>query len=260
MKILAINSSFRGTKGFSYFLINKIFNGAKEQGAECEVINLSELKMHHCIDCQACQQPEHYLKCVFEDKDDIAMVFDKIREADLIIYSTPVYVFEMSSLLKTLFERNYSTAKIAEFDITKRGLFFHHVDQDICKKPFVTLVVCDNLENETPKNIISFFKTYAKFMDAKIAGMLVRKSAGMFKFNRKEENKNPVVLSIYDSYIQAGRELALTGEISSKTQKKANQPMVRIPFLMKTMLKFGFGKNKVLEAHKKIMKNIIERT
>lgn len=98
------------------------------------------------------------------------MVFDKIKKADLIIYSTPVYVFEMTSLIKTLFERNYSTVRIAEFDITKSGLFFHHVDKDICKKPFVTLVVCDNLEDETPKNIISFFKTYAKFMDANIVG------------------------------------------------------------------------------------------
>ncbi|WP_312648973.1 flavodoxin family protein [Aminipila sp.] len=260
MKILAINSSFRGAKGFSHFLITKIFEGAKQQGAECEVINLSEFKMNHCIDCQTCQQPEHYLKCVFDDKDDITMIFNKMREADIIIYSTPVYVFEMSSLLKTLFERNYSTAKIAEFNLTKSGLFFHHVDKNICQKPFVTLVVCDNLENETPKNIISFFKTYAKFMDAEIAGMLVRKSAGMFGFNCKEENKNPVVLSVYDSYIQAGRELAISGKISKQTQKKTNQPMIRIPFFVKIMLKLGFGRKKVLEAHNNMMQVIIQRS
>ena len=260
MKILAINSSFRGAKGFSYFLINKIFDGAKEQGAECEVINLSELKMNHCIDCQACQQQEHYLKCVFEDKDDIAMVFNKMREADIIIYSTPVYVLEMSSLLKTLFERSYSTAKITEFNITKSGLFFHHVDKDISTKPFVPLVVCDNLENQTPKNIISFFKTYAKFMDTEIVGMLVRKSSGMFGFNRKEGNKNPVVLSVYNSYIQAGREIAMTGRISKKTQKNANQPMIKIPFFIKTMLKLGLGKDKVIDGHNKMMKNVIDRT
>lgn len=116
--------------------------------------------MNRCIDCQACQQPQHYLKCVFNDKDDIAMVFNKMREADIILYSTPVYVFE----------------------------------------------------------------------------------------------------NVYDSYIQAGRELVLTGRISNKTQKNANQSMVKIPFFIKTMLKLGFGKDKVLEAHNNTMKNIIQRT
>lgn len=82
----------------------------------------------------------------------------------------------------------------------------------------------------------------------------------MFWFNCEEEDKNPVVLSVYDSYIQAGCELALTGRITSKTQKKANQPMVKVPFFIKTMLKLGFGKNKVLQGHEKMMKNIIQRT
>jgi multimeric flavodoxin WrbA len=259
MKILAINSSFRGSKGFSKFLIDKLFEGAREEGAECENINLAEVKINHCIDCQVCQRQDHFLKCVFNDKDDVAMIYNQMREADLIVFATPVYIFEMSSLLKMFLERNYSTAKIGEFNLTKKGLCFHHVDNDICKKPFVTLVVCDNLENETPKNIVSFFKTYSKFMDAEIVGTLVRKSAGMFGFNQKEENKSPVVLSVYDSYIQAGRELVLLGRISKSTQKKANSPMVRIPFFVKQMLKLGFGRKKIIEAHDKVMQAVIKR-
>ena len=161
--------------------------------------------------------------------------------------------------IKMFLERNYSTAKIGEFNLTKRGLFFHHVDKDICKKPFVVLVVCDNLENETPKNIVSFFKTYSKFMDAEIVGTLVRKSAGMFGFNQKEKNKSPVVLSVYAAYVQAGRELASLGRISKSTQKKANRPMVKIPFFIKLMLKFGFGRGKIVEAHDKVMESIVKR-
>lgn len=259
MKILAINSSFRGSKGFSKFLIDKLFEGAREEGAKCENINLAELRINHCIDCQVCQKPDHFLKCVFNDKDDVAMIYNKMREADVIVFATPVYIFEMSSLLKMLLERNYSTAKVGEFNLTKSGLFFHHVDKDITQKPFIALVVCDNLENETPKNIVSFFKTYARFMDAEIVGTLVRKSAGMFGFNQKEKNKSPIVLSVYDSYVQAGRELASVGRISKSTQKKANKPMVRMPFFVKPMLKLGFGRRKIVEAHDKVMESIIKR-
>lgn len=253
MKILAINSSYRGSKGFTKFLIDKLFQGATEKGADCEIINLSELKINHCIDCKVCRRPGHFLNCVFHDEDDVAMVYSKMKEADIIIFATPVYTFAMSSLLKILLERYYSTAKVEEFCITKSGLFFHHVDSDICKKPFVPLVVCDNLENETPRNILSYFKTYSKFMDAKIVGTLVRKSAGMFGFNQAERNSSPVISRVYAAYIQAGRELALMGRISRSTEKKANEPMIKLPFFVKPMLRLGIGREKVIAAHNKIM-------
>lgn len=259
MKILAINSSFRGSKGFSKFLIDKLFEGAREKGADCETINLSELKINHCIDCQVCQKPEHFLKCVFNDKDDFAMIYDKMKEADLIIYASPVYTFGMSSLLKTLFERFYSKAKVGEFKLTKSGLFFHHVDNDISSKPFAVLVVCDNLEDEMTHNTLSFFRTYSKFNDVEPVGTLVRKSAAMFGFNEKKENNSLLISEVYDAYVQAGRELASLGKVCRKTEKKANQPMVKIPFFVKPMMRFGFGREKILEGHHKIMNSAIKR-
>jgi len=259
MKILAINSSFKGNMGSSKFLIDKLFEGARGEGAECENINLVELKINHCIDCQVCQKPDHFLKCIYNDKDDVAMIYNKMREADIIIFATPVYTFGMSSLLKMLLERYYGTSEVGKFHFTKSGLFFHHVDNDICRKPFVTLVVCDNPEDETPKNIVSFFKTYSKFMDAEMVGTLVRKSAGMIGFSQEEKCNNPVIVSVYNAYILAGRELATLERISKRTEKKANEPMVSMPFFVKSMLKLGFGREKIVEAHEKMLESIIKR-
>jgi putative NADPH-quinone reductase len=259
MKILAINSSFRGSKGFSKHLIDHLFQGAREKGAECELVNLTELKLNHCIDCQVCQKPTHFLKCVFNDKDDVEMIYKKMREADILIFATPVYTMGMSSLLKTLLERYYSTAKVGEFSFTKSGLYFHHVDPGICKKPFVVLAICDNPESEMTKNIVSFFKTYSKFMDAESVGMLVRRSVGMFCFNKPKPNNSPIVLNVYDAYIQAGRELGEFGRITKQTQKKTNQPLIKIPIFVKLLLKLGFGKEKIIEQHKKVMQSIIDR-
>jgi hypothetical protein len=45
------------------------------------------------------------------------------------------------------------------------GLIHHHINPAISSKPFVPLVVCSNLEHETTKNITSYFKTYARFME-----------------------------------------------------------------------------------------------
>jgi len=116
--------------------------------------------------------------------------------------------------------------------VSKSGLFFHHIDRDLCSKPFVTLVTCDNVEDETPKNVVAYFKTYAKFMDAPRAGLLVR-NGGMLTGHGKDpekEKKNPRILQVYEAYVQAGRELATLGRITAATGRKANQEIIPIPF------------------------------
>ncbi|MEA4987937.1 MAG: flavodoxin family protein [Anaerovorax sp.] len=259
MKILAINSSLRGNKGISKVLIDSIFKGAESEGVECEVINLADLTINRCIDCQVCQRSDHFLKCIFHDKDDVDFIFQKMREADLILFATPVYTFGISSLLKTLIERYYCTAKIGTFYMTKSGLFFHHTDQDICMKPFAVLIAYDNVENEMCRNIISYFKTYAKFSDTEMVGSLVRKSAGVFHTYLKGSDNNPIANRILNAYIQAGKELATQKRISKATEKKANEPIVRIPFFVKPMLKLGIGRTKIIEAHRKMIGASIER-
>ena len=259
MKILAINSSLRGDRGFSKILIDKLFEGAVSEGAECEVLHLASLKINHCIDCQVCQRPDHFLKCAFHDKDDVTFIFQKMREADLIIFATPVYTFGISSLLKTLIERYYCTGNVGQFHLTESGMFFHHTDTEISRKPFAAMIVYDNLEDEMSRNIISYFKTYAKFMDSEMVGTLVRKSAGMFHSEKYGTNESLVIDRVFGAYIQAGKELAAMKRIGKATEKRANEPMIKIPFFIKPMLKLGLGKEKIVEAHGKMMKGVIDR-
>ncbi|MCX7710602.1 MAG: flavodoxin family protein [Clostridia bacterium] len=259
MKILAINSSFRGNKGYTKYLIDKLFDGAKEAGADCELINLSELNIKQCIDCQVCQTETHFLQCIH--KDDAAMVYDKMRAADLIVFATPVYVFSMSSLLRILMERYYFTCKMSVFSFTKSGLFFHNVDKRICSKPFAVLITCDNTMDETPQSIIDYFKIYSKFMDAKLAGILVRKSGSLVGHGKEPEKeaKYPAILDIYDAYRQAGSELAARGQIERKTLKRANKPLVQIPPLAKLMMRFPFVQKEVEKRFALSMETAIKR-
>ncbi|MCD4697436.1 MAG: hypothetical protein K8S16_14475 [Bacteroidales bacterium] len=41
MKIVAINRSHTGKRGYTHFLIEKLFKGAKQEGAVCEEITLA---------------------------------------------------------------------------------------------------------------------------------------------------------------------------------------------------------------------------
>jgi NAD(P)H-dependent FMN reductase len=237
MKILAINGSYRGEKGQTSAFLELLFSGAREAGAECEEIALSKQKINRCLGCDTCHTPEHYLKCVYTDKDDTARIFEKIAGADLLIYATPIYVFGISSLLKSFLDRLYGISDVYKMCVTHSGLMFHHVEQAICSKPFVSFVCCDNMEDLTPQNVQDYFKNFSRFMDAPRVGVLTRNCVRFFEnANKPEINENfPKIAEVVEAYKQAGRELASSGSIRPKTQKRANQEIVPIPF-------FGFIK------------------
>ncbi|MBN2005596.1 MAG: flavodoxin family protein [Anaerolineae bacterium] len=227
MKLLAINASHRGEQGRTHFLINRLFLGATEAGADCEAVSLARLKINRCLACRQCQTQEHHLQCI--QKDDVQQVFDKMAAADVLIYATPVYLYSMTGLLKTLLDRIFGVCDIADTQVSRSGLMHHHINEAVCRKPFVTLVVCGNIEVETTKNVLSYFRTYARFMDAPRVGTLVRNAAGYLGPEQAPDMKNPRVKAVCEAYEQAGSDLATRGRVRPATQRKANRELVPVP-------------------------------
>lgn len=254
MKILAINGSNRGKHGYTQFLIDKVFEGARANGAECETIVLSECHINRCTGCFTCQKKERLYKCIFDDIDDTNIIYDKMRLADIIIFATPVYVFHMSSLLKNLLDRYLSTSDCSDIDISKKGMFFHSIDHALCSKPFATIICQDNLENETHKNIITYFKTYSKFMDANYVGSLVRKSGQLAGHGETNDGmiRFPQLVEIYKAYVKAGEELVKNGRIHHITEKKSNQSLIKISPIVKIMAKSKAFRGKIIRKAKKL--------
>jgi len=231
MKILAINGSHRGGKGHTQFLIDRLFQGAAAVGAACEGVCLADMRINRCLACGRCHDDDHYLRCVYDEKDDVRSIFRKMAEADLIVYATPVYVFGMSGLLKTFLDRLYGTGNSFDLRLSESGLMFHHIDRAICSKPFVALVCCDNLEALTPHNVLDYFIGFSKFMDAPQVGVLVRNGGRLAGHGRDPARLAafPRLRASYEAYEQAGRELATEGRIHRLTQRRANQEIIPVP-------------------------------
>lgn len=251
MKILAINGSHRGTAGYTHFLIDKLFEGAKQKGAACEEIALAELEIKICRGCGVCRTEEYLSKCIYEETDDIAMVFYKMSEADIIIYATPIYVFNMSGLMKVFIDRMNAIGESSEIKLSESGLFFHHVSKEICSKPFVTIICCDNFEDETSKSVVTYFKTFSRFMDAPHVGKIIRRSGKLsgHGLNSEKEKKYPRIIASHQAVENAGKELATWGKIRSKTQRKASRDIIPVPFF-NVLKKFKWFKKIVLKKAK----------
>jgi multimeric flavodoxin WrbA len=255
MKLLAINGSYRGDKGHTRYLLDRLFQGAQEAGAECEIITLAKYKINRCLACDQCHESAHYLQCAYQGRDDVAAIFGKMAQADIIVYATPVYIFGISGLLKTFLDRMYSTSNVNDLQIAKSGLLFHHIDHSICSKPFVSLICCDNLEDETPRNGISYFRTFSRFMDAPIVGELVR-NGGMlagYGYDPDRRKRFPRLEEVYGAYVHAGRELALDGRIRPATQRAARQEIIGVPFF-KILKNLPLFRHAMLERAREIVR------
>ena len=98
-KILVISSSLRVNSN-SEALAKEFVRGASESGNEVEIISLRGKEIRFCSGCLTCQKT---LKCVL--RDDAPAIVEMMRDADVIVFASPIYYYEMAGQLKTLLDR-----------------------------------------------------------------------------------------------------------------------------------------------------------
>ena len=99
-KVLIISSSLRPNSN-SDALAEAFARGAAEAGNQVETISLKEKELHFCKGCLVCQKTQ---KCVIAD--DAPAIVQKMYEADVLAFATPIYYYELSGQLKTLLDRS----------------------------------------------------------------------------------------------------------------------------------------------------------
>ena len=98
-KVIVISTSLRAGSN-SQVLAEQFAEGAKSAGNEVEFITLRGKEIKFCMGCLACQKIG---KCVI--RDDVNDIMDKVLEADVVCWATPIYYYEMSGQMKTLIDR-----------------------------------------------------------------------------------------------------------------------------------------------------------
>ncbi len=98
-KVLIISTSLRGGSN-SEILAKECEKGAKAAGHDVEYISLKGKTIKYCIGCLSCQTKG---ACVL--KDDVAEIMDKVKDAEVIVFATPIYYYEMCGQMKTLLDR-----------------------------------------------------------------------------------------------------------------------------------------------------------
>ena len=98
--ILIISTSPR-KGGNSDVLADEFARGAQEAGNHVEKVALYDQTVGFCKGCLACQSTGH---CVIHD--DANDIVEKMLTADVIVFATPIYYYEMCGQMKTMLDRS----------------------------------------------------------------------------------------------------------------------------------------------------------
>ena len=101
--IVVFDGGYRSNKhSKTSFMVNHFIDGTKEAGAQVEYFKLKDYNIKECTGCYTCWTKTPG-ECIF--KDDMTMFRKKYREADLVIFASPLYIFNVTGILKTFMDR-----------------------------------------------------------------------------------------------------------------------------------------------------------
>ena len=96
--VVVISSSLRNGSN-SEILAKEFVKGASLKN-NVEYLSLKDINLNYCIGCLSCQKQG---KCIIND--DVSLYLDKISNADVLVFATPIYYYGMSGQLKTFLDR-----------------------------------------------------------------------------------------------------------------------------------------------------------
>lgn len=102
MNILMVDGYLR-EGGNTAKISDRVYQTLTDQGDEVTTIGLRDRNIGDCRDCGGCAGSAG---CVV--RDDMTALYDQVRSADVIILTSPVYMWGITGLLKNFLDRLYS--------------------------------------------------------------------------------------------------------------------------------------------------------
>ena len=116
MNILVLSGSPR-KGGNTDLMVNAFVKGTSEH-YHVEVVSVHDNKVAPCIGCNACFKSENNT-CV--QKDDMIGIYEKMKQADMLVIASPVYFYGLSAQLKAVIDRCHNPIRDT-FNIKKIAL------------------------------------------------------------------------------------------------------------------------------------------
>lgn len=222
MKVLAVNGSPTGDSGITARVLNHFIDGMRDAGADVELVCLADKDIGYCRGCLDV--------CLFttpgvcSQMDDMSGLLDKQRQADMVVYATPVYLDGMCGLMKSFVDRSLP---LLQGYVEMRDGHLRHPAHDKKRRRMVLVSTCGLPEMDNFEPLKAHFQAIARNMDMDYVGALVRPCGVILDLADAQQQQR-----IYDAMRQAGRELVAEGRMSpAALEAAAEEIMPREQFM-----------------------------
>lgn len=215
IKVVAINGSPRMEKGNTGMILTSFLNGMT--GVEVDVFYTKRLKIKSCTGELHCwyRNPG---KCHIQD--DMQPLYTKLREADILVLATPVYIplpGEMQDVINRL------CPLIEPILESRQGRTRAKLHEKVKIRKIALVAVGGWWEKSNLNTVTNIVEDLAKVMNVEFAGAVLRPHAYQMKEAGKLTKRGEAVLK---SVKQAGYELISKGRMSEETLEMACLPLI----------------------------------
>lgn len=217
-KAVAINGSPRKQDGNTAMLLSALLTGMESAGCNVDLFYAKDLKVKSC-NClnMYCWYKKPGQCCL---KDDMDSLYSRLREAEVLILATPVYIplpGEMQNVINRL------CPLIRPLLETRNGRTRARFHENVKIRKIVLVSTGGWWEEGNFKTVIRIAEELAEDASVEFAGALIRPHAFLMKKGDEftEDGKK-----IIDAATKAGDELVRYGRIGRATFEAIKRPLI----------------------------------
>jgi multimeric flavodoxin WrbA len=139
-----------------------LFEGMVPAPHQVERINITDYTIKGCLGCDACRRNLSAPGCI--QRDDAGAILQRLIDTDVIVYATPLYVWEFTAQMKALLDRHYCLVKWADGRVANallRG------------KRAALLVTCGDVAEDNADLIQGIFDRQMRYLGCEIVGKYI---------------------------------------------------------------------------------------
>lgn len=215
MKITAFNGSPRGESGNTNVMVKAFLEGAEAAGADVENIFLANKEINHCKACYYCATSGG--ECSI--KDDMGDLMSKFLDSDIVVFATPLYVYNVSGIMKAFMDRMISISNPGyekNEDGEYQGRKSKHFKNGVPPK-FVIISSCARPDRSNFQVLSHLMKRFAKGFSPELAAEIYATEGELLTVGVKE--LEPVINGYKELLHKAGQEIVKDMKLSEETQK-----------------------------------------
>ena len=141
--------------GNTHLLVERIIEGAQQEGASCRTLFLDDYVIRECTGCHICWTDRECSR-----NDDMNGIYTLIAQSEVIVFGTPVYWYGPTALMKAFLDR------FVYFNCPEnRGL--------VRGKTAVLAVPFEENNPETASILVGMFEKSFQYLEMELAGTIL---------------------------------------------------------------------------------------